>query len=134
MQVEKAKADGRWDAAYSQANLEPPADLMTAISEEPEAQAQWDILTKQNKFAICFRLMSLKTQAGREKRLKASVDMLVRGETLHPQKQTREPAKTREPSRISTSKVRKKPAVAEESRPRSPLRRSKRRQKGSVQT
>lgn len=94
IQVEKAKANGRWDSAYSQANLEPPAYLMAAIAAVPEAQAQWDILTKQNKFAICIRLAALKTEAGRQKRLQASVDQLARGETLHPQKQVRQPPAT----------------------------------------
>ena len=71
--------------------MEPPPELMAAIAAVPEAQAQWDILTKTNKFAICFRLASLKTEAGRQKRLAAFVDMLTRGETLHPQKRVREP-------------------------------------------
>ena len=88
LEVEKAKADGRWDAAYAgQASIEPPADLSTAIAAVPEAQETWDCLTKKNRFAICYRLGSLKTEAGRRKRLAASVDMLARGETPHPQKQ-----------------------------------------------
>lgn len=116
-QVEKAKADGRWDAAYSQASMEPPADLSAAIAAVPEAQAQWNILTKTNKFAICFRLAALKTEAGRQKRLQAFVDMLARGETLHPQKQKRpemkpegrvisKPAKERAPAKVSSTLVR----------------------------
>lgn len=63
---------------------------MAAIAAVPEAQAQWDILTKQNRFAICFPFMSMKTQAGREKRLVASVEKLARGETYHPQKRVRD--------------------------------------------
>lgn len=88
LEIEKAKTDGRWDAAYGgQSNIEPPAYLTAAIEANPAAQAQWDILTKQNRFAIIFRLANLKTEAGREKRLHAFVDMLARGESLHPQKQ-----------------------------------------------
>lgn len=81
---------------------------MAAIAAVPEAQAQWDILTKQNKFAICIRLAALKTEAGRQKRLQASVDQLARGETLHPQKQVREsvakPA-TKAPKKATMTKV-----------------------------
>lgn len=74
--------------------MEPSPELMAAIAAKPEAQAQWDILTKTNKFAICFRLASLKTEAGRQKRLAAFVDMLARGETIQPQKRVREPVET----------------------------------------
>lgn len=105
LKVEKAKADGRWDAAYSQANMEPPADLLAAIVAVPDAQPQWDILTKQNKFAICFRLASLKTEAGRQKRLEAFVDMLARGETIYPQKQSREPITTSNRSAKSKTSI-----------------------------
>ncbi|KAI1811453.1 hypothetical protein GGS20DRAFT_579095 [Poronia punctata] len=86
--VEAAKADGRWDAAYAgQATAEPPAEFLDAVAAVPEAQATWDVLTRSNRFAIYFRLNALKTQAGREKRIAAFVDMLARGETPYPQKQ-----------------------------------------------
>ncbi|KAI8628072.1 hypothetical protein F5Y19DRAFT_152105 [Xylariaceae sp. FL1651] len=86
--VAAAKADGRWDAAYAgQATAEPPPEFLVAVAAVPKAQAMWDVLTRQNRFAIYFRLNALKTPAGREKRIAAFVDMLARGETLHPQKQ-----------------------------------------------
>lgn len=92
--VEAAKADGRWDAAYAgQATMEAPEELGAAIAAVPEAQAMWEILTKHNRFAICYRLQALKTEAGRQKRIAATVAMLARGETLHPQKQRAVPAK-----------------------------------------
>ncbi|KAK3706504.1 hypothetical protein LTR37_012714 [Vermiconidia calcicola] len=87
LEVEKAKQDGRWEAAYAgQATIVPSAALSAAIAKVPEAQATWDILTKQNRFAFCHRLAALKTEAGREKRIAATVEMLSRGETPYPQK------------------------------------------------
>ncbi|KAK3655760.1 hypothetical protein LTR56_003409 [Elasticomyces elasticus] len=85
--VEAAKADGRWDAAYAgQASIEAPKDLLEAIVASPKAKATWDLLNKQNRFAICYRLSSLKTPAGRRKRIVATVEMLANGESHHPQK------------------------------------------------
>ncbi|KAI3322133.1 hypothetical protein HD806DRAFT_501076 [Xylariaceae sp. AK1471] len=86
--VDAAKADGRWDAAYAgQATAEPPAEFLAAVAAVPEAQAMWDALTRSNRYAMYFRLNALKTQAGREKRIAAFVEMLARGESLYPQKQ-----------------------------------------------
>ncbi|KAI0437360.1 hypothetical protein F4803DRAFT_539189 [Xylaria telfairii] len=86
--VDAAKSDGRWDAAYAgQSTAEPPPEFLAAVAAVPEAQAMWDCLTRSNRFAIYFRLNALKTQAGKEKRIAAFVDMLARGESLHPQKQ-----------------------------------------------
>lgn len=89
LEVAKAKADGRWVAAYSQATIEPSSELVEAIAASPDAQAMWDILTKTNRFLLCMRLASLKTEAGRQKRIAATVDMLARGETPQPQKRKR---------------------------------------------
>ncbi|KFC64313.1 hypothetical protein FF80_02934 [Devosia sp. LC5] len=84
-QVEKAKADGRWDAAYKQ-SMEPPADLLAAIAASPKAQAAYETLSAQNRFALTFRTHNMKTPAGRAKKIADSVAMLERGETIHPQK------------------------------------------------
>ncbi len=83
--VEAAKADGRWDAAYGIKNNVPPDDLMDAIKAEPKALAMYQTLTSQNRFALSFRVGNLKTAAGREKKIKAFVEMLAKGETIHPQ-------------------------------------------------
>jgi len=91
--------------------MEPPQDLLDAIASVPAAQAQWDVLTKTNKFAVCFRLASLKTEAGRTKRLAASIDMLTRGETYHPQKRVREDA-AKAGSASSTAEVETKDDTA----------------------
>lgn len=83
--VDLAKADGRWDAAYK-TTMEPPADLMAAIADNPEAQKMFATLTAQNRFALTFRVTTLKTEAGRKKKIAAFVDMLARGETIYPQR------------------------------------------------
>lgn len=83
--VEAAKADGRWDAAYK-TTQEPPADLLEAIAANPAAQATYDGLTAQNRFALTFRIISLKTEAARKKRIADYVAMLARGDAIYPQK------------------------------------------------
>lgn len=83
--VETAKADGRWDAAYATTQA-PPDDLVAAIAANPAAQRIFDQLTAQNRFALTFRTISLKTEAGRKKKIAALVEMLARGETIYPQK------------------------------------------------
>jgi uncharacterized protein YdeI (YjbR/CyaY-like superfamily) len=83
--VEKAKADGRWDAAYRIKDMAAPEDLMAAIVAEPKAMAMYQTLSSQNRFALIFRVNALKTPAGREKKIKTFVEMLAKGETIHPQ-------------------------------------------------
>jgi uncharacterized protein YdeI (YjbR/CyaY-like superfamily) len=82
--VRAAQADGRWDAAYATTMAPPPA-LLAAIAASPAAQAMYDTLTAQNRFALTFRVNALRTDAGRTKRIAAFVAMLERGETLYPQ-------------------------------------------------
>lgn len=83
--VETAKADGRWDAAYKTTQEAPP-DLLAAIAASPAAQAKYGRLTAQNRFALTFRTLSLKTEAARKKRIAEFVAMLERGETIYPQR------------------------------------------------
>ncbi|NJP91639.1 hypothetical protein HCN51_19615 [Nonomuraea sp. FMUSA5-5] len=88
-EVERAKADGRWERAYAgQAAIEVPADLAAALAANPQAQAMFDILTAQNRYAILYRLANAKRADTRARRLTQFVDMLARGETPHPQKRT----------------------------------------------
>ncbi|NGN95130.1 hypothetical protein G5C66_20620 [Nocardioides sp. KC13] len=85
--VEAAKADGRWEAAYAgSATAETPPDLLAAIAAVPEAQAMYDVLTSQNRFALYHRITSLKTEAARARKIEEYVAMLARHETIHPQK------------------------------------------------
>jgi uncharacterized protein YdeI (YjbR/CyaY-like superfamily) len=88
-EVERAKADGRWAAAYpGQAATEVPSDLAEALAARPGAQAMFDTLTSQNRFAILHRLRSVKRAETRARRLDEFVAMLARGETVYPQKRT----------------------------------------------
>lgn len=85
--VEQAKADGRWEAAYAgQATIAMPADLAAALSATPAAQAMFDILTSQNRYAVLLRIDGAKRSDTRARRIEQFVAMLARGETLHPQK------------------------------------------------
>ena len=66
--VESAKSDGRWDAAYAgPATAEVPQDLLDAIAANASAQAMFDVLSSQNRFALAYRLGQLKTEAARER-------------------------------------------------------------------
>ena len=85
--VEAAKADGRWDRAYgSGKNMAIPDDLQAAIDAEPKATEMLATLSAQNRFALAFRVHNTKTVAARKKKIAAFVDMLKRGETIHPQR------------------------------------------------
>ncbi|GAA0617800.1 YdeI/OmpD-associated family protein [Brevundimonas kwangchunensis] len=84
-QVEAAKADGRWDAAYRVKGSTVPDDLQAALDADAKAKAFFETLTAQNRFALIFRLQSLKTEAGRRKRIEATLNMLRKGETIYPQ-------------------------------------------------
>ena len=84
-QVEAAKADGRWRQAYRVKGSTVPDDLRAAIDAVPEAKAMFETLTAQNRFALIFRTEALKTPAGRARKIAKFVDMLRRGETIHPQ-------------------------------------------------
>jgi uncharacterized protein YdeI (YjbR/CyaY-like superfamily) len=85
-QVDKAKADGRWAAAYAYgASHEPPADLAEALKANPAARSMFDNLSKQNRFAVLFRLGNAKKPETRARRIEMFVTMLARGETIYPQ-------------------------------------------------
>ncbi len=88
-EVERAKADGRWEAAYAgAATIEVPHDLAAAIAAEPRAAAMFGILTSQNRFAVIFRTNGAKRADTRARRIAQFVAMLARGETVYPQKRT----------------------------------------------
>jgi uncharacterized protein YdeI (YjbR/CyaY-like superfamily) len=89
-EMERAKADGRWEAAYAgQASIEVPPDLAAALAADPDAQAMFEVLTKQNRYAILYRLTTAKRPETRARLLEQFAAMLSRGETLYPQKRTR---------------------------------------------
>jgi len=83
-QVDAAKADGRWDAAYApQSSAEPPADLQAALDANPRAAAFFATLKGANRYAILYRVGDAKRPETRARRIAAFVEMLARGETLH---------------------------------------------------
>jgi len=89
-QVDAAKADGRWDAAYapirSTTNATIPKDLRAAIQANPRARQTFRTLGRMNLFALAFRTNNMKTPAGRAKKIAALVAMLARGETIVPER------------------------------------------------
>ncbi|MGC1215597.1 MAG: YdeI/OmpD-associated family protein [Micromonospora sp.] len=86
-EVERARADGRWDSAYpAQSVADVPADLAAALAAEPKAQAMFGILTAQNRYAILYRIGNAKRAETRQRRIAQFVDMLARGETVYPQR------------------------------------------------
>lgn len=95
-QVDAAKADGRWDAAYGQDDAVPDA-LQAAIDASPAASAFFLTLNSQNRFAIIFRTNSVKRAETRARKIAGFVAMLERGETVYPQKPVSAPA-AREPA------------------------------------
>ena len=83
-EVERAKADGRWDAAYdSPKNSAVPDDLQAALDASPQAKEFFATLSSQNRYAILFRLQTAKKPETRARRITDFVAMLERGETLH---------------------------------------------------
>jgi uncharacterized protein YdeI (YjbR/CyaY-like superfamily) len=85
--VDAARADGRWQIAYSgQATIEVPDDLTAALDADPTARAMFEILTSQNRYALLYRIDAAKRPATRARRIAQYVEMLARAETLHPQR------------------------------------------------
>jgi len=88
-QVDAAKADGRWQAAYAPIRTVTeagvPKDLRAAIALNPRARRTFRSLSRMNLFALVYRTNAMKTTAGRAKKIAALVDMLARGETVVPQ-------------------------------------------------
>jgi uncharacterized protein YdeI (YjbR/CyaY-like superfamily) len=84
-EVNRAKADGRWEAAYAgSAGIEIPPDLAAALNAEPQARAMFEILTAQNRYAVLYRIDAARRLETRSKRIEQFVAMLARGETVYP--------------------------------------------------
>jgi uncharacterized protein YdeI (YjbR/CyaY-like superfamily) len=84
-EVEKAKADGRWQAAYAgQRESTVPEDLQHELDVRPQAKALFAALSSQNRYAILYRLQDAKRPETRARRLAKFVAMLEAGETIHP--------------------------------------------------
>lgn len=85
-EIDRAKGDGRWDAAYRQKDAPVPDDLRAALDASPAAAEFFEKLSSQNRFAILFRIGSVKRAETRERKIATFVAMLERGETIYPQK------------------------------------------------
>ena len=84
-EVERAKADGRWDAAYaSQRTMSVPEDLQHALDANPAAREFFGTLNSQNRYAVLYRVHDAKRPETRARRIAQFVDMLARGEKLYP--------------------------------------------------
>jgi uncharacterized protein YdeI (YjbR/CyaY-like superfamily) len=83
-QVEAAKRDGRWKAAYApQRTITIPWDLQDALVARPRAKKFFQGLDSKNRYAILYRLQDAKKPQTRHRRLQKFVHMLEAGETLH---------------------------------------------------
>lgn len=84
-EVERARADGRWDAAYEgQRRMTVPDDLQRELDARPEAKAFFAQLSSQNRYAILYRLHEAKRPETRARRLATFVAMLEAGEAIYP--------------------------------------------------
>jgi uncharacterized protein YdeI (YjbR/CyaY-like superfamily) len=83
-EIEQAKADGRWDAAYaSQKNMSVPEDFQMMLDQNPEAQAFFDTLNSTNRYAILFRITTAKKPETRQRRMEKFLAMLLAKETVY---------------------------------------------------
>jgi len=86
-EVARAQADGRWDAAYAgPATIEVPEELAAALRAEPAAQALFDRLDGQNRYAVLHRVTTAVGAATRARRVATYVAMLAGGRTPYPQR------------------------------------------------
>ncbi len=85
-QVRLAQQDGRWQSAYAgQASIEVPDDLAAALSANPRAREMFEVLSSANRYSILYRIDNAKRPDTRARRIAQFVEMLARGETVHPQ-------------------------------------------------
>jgi uncharacterized protein YdeI (YjbR/CyaY-like superfamily) len=90
IQVDQAKADGRWAAAYaSQGKASLDADLQAALNAEPAARDLFDALDSANRYSVLYRVHQAKTPEKRAAKIAELVTMLSRGETFHPRRARR---------------------------------------------
>lgn len=83
-EIERAKADGRWDAAYdSPKTATVPDDLMAELKNNKKARSFFETLDSRNRYAILFRIQTAKKPETRAKRINEFVGMLERGQKIH---------------------------------------------------
>lgn len=87
-EVELAKSDGRWAAAYEGARaIQVPYDLVAALKANPAAEEMFATLSATNRYAILYRVHDAKRPETRARRIEQFVAMLARGETIYGQRQ-----------------------------------------------
>jgi len=85
--VDRARADGTWDAAYAgAASIQVPEDLAAALDGTPGARENFDRLDRANRYAVLYRVTTAKRSDTRVRRIEQLIAMLARGETLHPRR------------------------------------------------
>ncbi|SEA97703.1 YdeI/OmpD-associated family protein [Leifsonia sp. 21MFCrub1.1] len=85
-EIERAKADGRWERAYAgPASIQVPDDLATALAASPTAADTFAGLNGQNRYSVLHRIITAPSETSRANRLAKLVGMLERGETPYPQ-------------------------------------------------
>lgn len=83
-EVERARNDGRWDAAYdSPSRASVPAELEAGLTRRPKAKAFFEQLDRVNRYAIIWRIQTATSADARARRIEKLVDMLEKGEKLH---------------------------------------------------
>jgi uncharacterized protein YdeI (YjbR/CyaY-like superfamily) len=83
--VEKARANGQWEAAYDAPSTSTvPADFQAALDRSKAAGAFFATLNKANRYAMLWRIQTAKKAETRERRIAAFIEMLEKGEKLHP--------------------------------------------------
>ncbi|WP_193164864.1 YdeI/OmpD-associated family protein [Microbulbifer hainanensis] len=84
-EINRAKQDGRWEAAYSSASTSTvPYDLQEALNRNPKAKRFFDTLNRKNQYAILFRIQNAKRAETRAKKISQFIDMLNNSEKIHP--------------------------------------------------
>lgn len=84
-EIERARADGRWDAAYdSPSTATVPEDLRERLNENPKASALFEALNSTNRYAILYQIQDAKKPETRARRIEKYVAMLNRGEKPYP--------------------------------------------------
>jgi uncharacterized protein YdeI (YjbR/CyaY-like superfamily) len=83
-EVERAQADGRWEAAVAgPATIEVPEELQAALDAEPAAKERFETLDSRNRYAVLYRIHTAKRPETRRRRIDQFVAMLARGETIY---------------------------------------------------
>jgi uncharacterized protein YdeI (YjbR/CyaY-like superfamily) len=81
-EIERAKADGRWDAAYRQRDATIPPDFQSALDASPSATAHYATLGKQTQFAFVFRLGNVRRADTRTRKIAEYIALLESGRSL----------------------------------------------------